>query len=177
MAAQPQTSSQDSKAISQAMLPEFDHEMANTRKSLERIPEDKLSFKPHTKSMSLGGLATHLSTLNHWVEAIVGHDRFDVSAVPPNPEMKSRAEVLEAFDKNAATARKLIADATDAHLLKPWTLASGSYTVFSIPRVGVLRSFILNHTIHHRAQLGVYLRMNDVPVPSIYGPSADEGNM
>jgi uncharacterized damage-inducible protein DinB len=91
--------------------------------------------------------------------------------------MKSRAEVLEAFDKNAAMARRLIADATDAHLLKPWTLTSGSHTILSMPRVAVLRSFILNHTIHHRAQLGVYLRLNDVPVPSIYGPSADEGNM
>jgi uncharacterized damage-inducible protein DinB len=177
MAAQPQTFPQESKAISQSMLPEFDHEMANTRKSLERIPEDKLSFKPHAKSMSLGGLATHLSTINHWAEAIVGQDSFDVSTAPRNTEMKSRAEVLEAFDKNAATARRLIADATDAHLLKPWTLTSGSHTILSMPRVAVLRSFILNHTIHHRAQLGVYLRLNDVPVPSIYGPSADEGNM
>lgn len=177
MAAQPQTFPQEGKAISQSMLPEFDHEMANTRKSLERIPEDKLSFKPHAKSMSLGGLATHLSTINHWAEAIVGQDSFDVSTAPRNTEMKSRAEVLEAFDKNAATARRLIADATDAHLLKPWTLTSGSHTILSMPRVAVLRSFILNHTIHHRAQLGVYLRLNDVPVPSIYGPSADEGNM
>jgi len=177
MAAQPQTSSQESKAIGQAMLPEFDQEMANTRKSLERIPEDKLSFKPHPRSSSLGGLATHLSNINHWTEAVVGHDTFDVSTAPPNTEMKSRAEILAAFDKNVATARKLIANATDAHLLKPWTLTSGSHTVLSIPRVAVLRSFILNHTIHHRAQLGVYLRMNDVPVPSIYGPSADEGNM
>lgn len=177
MAAQPQTFPQESKAISQAILPEFDHEMANTRKSLERIPEDKLSFKPHTKSMSLGGLATHLSTINHWTEAIVGEDSFDVSKAPPNPELKSRAEVLAAFDKSTATARKLIADSTDAHLLKPWTLTSGSHTVLTMPRIAVLRSFILNHTIHHRAQLGVYLRLNDVPVPSIYGPSADEGNM
>jgi uncharacterized damage-inducible protein DinB len=177
MAAQPQTFPKDSKNLSQSILPEFDHEMENTRKSLERVPEDKFSFKPHAKSMTLGGLATHLSTINHWAEAIVGQDSFDVSTAPRNTEMKSRAEVLEAFDKNAATARKLIAEATDAHLLKPWTLTSGSHTVLSMPRVAVLRSFILNHTIHHRAQLGVYLRLNDVPVPSIYGPSADEGNM
>jgi len=85
--------------------------------------------------------------------------------------------VLAAFDKNTSTARKIIAEATDAHLLKPWTFTSGSNTIFTMPRVAVLRSFILNHTIHHRAQLGVYLRLNDVPVPSIYGPSADEGNM
>ncbi len=177
MAAQPQTFPQESRNISQSLLPEFDHEMANTRKSLERIPDDKLGFKPHPRSTSLGGLATHLSTINHWTEAIVGQDTFDVSTAPRNTELTSRAEVLATFDANMATARKIIAEATDAHLLKPWSLMSGSHTVLTMPRVAVLRSFILNHTIHHRAQLGVYLRMNDVPVPSIYGPSADEGNM
>lgn len=177
MAAQPQSFPQESKTISQSMLPEFDHEMANTRKSLERIPDDKLNFKPHAKSSSLGGLATHLANINHWTEAIVGLDSFDVSTAPPNTELKSRDEILAAFDKNAAKARKIIAEATDAHLFKPWTLNAGSKTVLTMPRVAVLRSFILNHTIHHRAQLGVYLRLNDVAVPSIYGPSADEGNM
>jgi uncharacterized damage-inducible protein DinB len=177
MAAQPQTFPQESRNISQSMLPEFDHEMANTRKSLERIPDDKLSFKPHAKSATLGALATHLAGINHWTEAIVGQDIFDVSTAPPNTELKSRDEVLAAFDKNTSTARKIIAEATDAHLLKPWTFTSGSNTIFTMPRVAVLRSFILNHMIHHRAQLGVYLRLNDVPVPSIYGPSADEGNM
>jgi len=177
MAAQPQTLPKDSKNISQSILPEFDHEMENTRKSLERVPEDKLSFKPHAKSMTLGALATHLATINHWAEAILGLDSFDVSTAPPNPELKSRAELLAAFDKNTANARKAIADATDAHLLKPWTLTAGSRTVLTMPRVAVVRCFLFNHTIHHRAQLGVYLRLNDVPVPSIYGPSADEGNM
>jgi uncharacterized damage-inducible protein DinB len=177
MAAQPQTSAQESRNLSQAMLPEFDNEMANTRKSLERIPEDNLGFKPHAKSMTLGGLATHLATITHWAEAIIGLDTFDVSAAPRTPELKSRAEVLAAFDKNTAIARNAIAESTDAHLLKPWSLTSGSHTVLTMPRVAVVRSFILNHTIHHRAQLGVYLRLNDVPVPSIYGPSADEGNM
>jgi len=177
MAAQPQAFPKDSKNFSQSILPEFDHEMENTRKSLERVPENKFSFKPHAKSMTLGALATHLATINHWAEAILGLDSFDVSIAPPNPEFKSRAEVLAAFDKNTAIARKAIADATDAHLLKPWTLTAGSKTVLTMPRVAVVRSFLLNHSIHHRAQLGVYLRLNDVPVPSIYGPSADEGNM
>ena len=104
MAALPQTFPQESRNISQSMLPEFDHEMANTRKSLERIPDDKLSFKPHAKSTSLGGLATHLANINHWTEAIVGLDSFDVSTAPPNTELKSRDEILAAFDKNAATA-------------------------------------------------------------------------
>ena len=177
MAAQPQTFSQDSFNISQGLLPEFDHEMASTRKSLERVPDDKLDFKPHSKSMSLGALATHLATINHWTEAIIGTDTFDVGDAPRNPELKSRAEILAAFDANAATARKLIAGATDAHLLKPWSLLSKGQTIFTQPRAGVLRGFIFNHSVHHRAQLGVYLRLNDVPVPSIYGPSADEGNM
>jgi uncharacterized damage-inducible protein DinB len=177
MAAQPQTFPQESRTISQSMLPEFDHEMAHTRKSLERIPDDKLSFKPHAKSTSLGGLATHLASINHWTEAIIGLDTFDVSSAPPNTELKSRDEILAAFDKNTTTARKIIAEATDTHLMKPWTFTSGSNVIFTMPRVAVVRSFILNHTIHHRAQLGVYLRLNDVAVPSIYGPSADEGNM
>jgi uncharacterized damage-inducible protein DinB len=177
MAAQPQTIPQESRALGKAVLPEFDQEMANTRKSLERVPEDKLSFKPHAKSMSLGGLATHLATINHWAEAILGLDSFDVSSAPRNPELKSRAEILATFDKNTATARKAIASATDGDLMKPWSLVAGGKTIFSMPRIAVVRSFILSHTIHHRAQLGVYLRLNDVPVPSIYGPSADEGNM
>lgn len=177
MAAQPQTFQQESRNISQALLPEFDQEMANTRKSLERVPEDKLSFKPHPKSMALGGLATHLATINHWAEAIFGLDSFDVSTAPPMPELKSRAEVLAAFDKNTAMARKAIADSTDGHFMKPWTLKAGNNAIFTLPRVAVVRSFLLNHNIHHRAQLGVYLRLNDIPVPSIYGPSADEGNI
>jgi uncharacterized damage-inducible protein DinB len=177
MAAQPHSFSTDSKNLSQALLPEFDLEMANTRKSLERVPDDKLSFKPHEKSATLGGLATHLATINHWTDAILGQESFDVSTAPPNPPFKSRAEILAEFDKNVAAARKNIAGATDAQLFKPWALQAKGQTIFSLPRIAVLRSFIMNHTIHHRAQLGVYLRLNNVPVPSIYGPSADEGNM
>ena len=163
--------------LNQALLPEFDHEMANTRKSLERVPDGKLAWKPHSKSMSLGGLGTHLATINHWAEAIIGQESFDVKNAPPYPELKSRAQMVEAFDKNVATARKAIAGASDEQLMKPWSLQSGGKTVFTLPRIAVLRSFIMNHVIHHRAQLGVYLRLNDVPVPSIYGPSADEGSM
>ena len=173
MAAQPQTV----PGLNQTILPEFDHEMANTRKSLERVPDNKLSFKPHPKSMALGALATHLATINQWTEAIMGLDSFDVSTAPPTPELKSRAEILAAFDQSTAAARNHIAKATDAQLTKPWSLLSKGQTIFTLPRIAVLRSFILNHAIHHRAQLGVYLRLNDIPVPSIYGPSADEGNM
>ncbi|HEY6251048.1 MAG TPA: DinB family protein [Candidatus Angelobacter sp.] len=163
--------------LNQAILPEFDQEMANTRKSLERIPDGKFDWKPHAKSMTLGGLATHLSTINHWADAIIGQDSFDVGAAPPQPALESRAAVLETFDKNTAAARKAIAGATDEQLMKPWSLKKEGQAIFTLPRMGVVRSFILNHTIHHRAQLGVYLRLNDIPVPSIYGPSADEGLM
>jgi uncharacterized damage-inducible protein DinB len=177
MAAQPQTFSGTGMSLNQAILPEFDHEMANTRKSLERVPDDKLGFKPHAKSMSLGQLSSHLATISQWVEAIGTLDSFDVSTAPPNAELKSRTEILAEFDKNVATARNLIAGATDAQLTQPWSLLAKGQTIFTLPRIAVLRSFILNHTIHHRAQLGVYLRLNDIAVPSIYGPSADEGNM
>jgi uncharacterized damage-inducible protein DinB len=163
--------------LNQAFLPEFDHEMANTRKSLERVPEDKSGWKPHDKSATLGGLATHLATINGWTDAIVGQDSFDVKNAPAPQQIKSRAELLGTFDKNVASARKAIAGATDEQLMKPWSLLNDGKPIFTMPRIAVLRSFIMNHTIHHRAQLGVYLRLNNVPVPAIYGPSADEGNM
>jgi uncharacterized damage-inducible protein DinB len=161
--------------LNQALLPEFDHEMATTRKVLERIPDDKLGWKPHDRSMTMGELATHLATISHWSEAIMGQESFDVETAPPTPKLKSRQEILGAFDQSTATARKVIAAASDEKMMKPWSLVSGGKTVFSLPRVGVLRSFIMNHGIHHRGQLSVYLRLNNVPVPSIYGPSADEG--
>jgi uncharacterized damage-inducible protein DinB len=164
--------------MNQAILGEFDHEMANTRKSLERVPEDKLGWKPHQKSMTMGALATHLATINHWTDAVLGPaDSFDVSTAPRPGELKSRKEILDTFDQNTAAARKAIAGAGDETLMRPWSLLYQGNNVFTLPRIAVVRSFIMNHTIHHRAQLGVYLRLNDIPVPSIYGPSADEGNM
>ncbi len=173
MAANPQSFGQ-SKEISSALLPEFEHEMKTTRRTLERVPEDKLTWKPHDKSTTLGGLATHLATINHWAEAVMGSDSFDVSTGPRNEQLKSRAEILEAFDKNTGAAHKILQNATDAEMMKPWALKAGAQTIFSMPRAAVFRSFILSHGIHHRGQLSVYLRLNNVPVPSIYGPSADE---
>ncbi|HEY2934813.1 MAG TPA: DinB family protein [Acidobacteriota bacterium] len=167
-------------SISQALLPEFDHEMVNTRKTLERVPDDRLSWKPHQKSFSLGDLATHLANLPNWALITIKEDSFDVApqgrpvrASPAN----SRKEMLVIFDKNITAARAAIAGASDEHLLKPWSLLSGGKTVLTLPRVAVLRSSVMNHIIHHRAQLGVYLRLNDIAVPAIYGPSADEGGM
>ena len=168
-------------SLSEALLPEFDHEMANTRKTLERIPEDKLGWKPHEKSWAMGGLATHLATIPSWTVNGINDDSIDIAPQggppPRNPLLNSRREILETFDKNIAAARAAIAGASDERLLQPWSLLSGGRTVLTLPRIAVLRSFVMNHTIHHRAQLGVYLRLNDVPVPSTYGPSADEGGM
>lgn len=165
--------------MSQALLPEFDHEMANTRKALERVPEDKFGWKPHEKSMTLGRLATHVAELTGWVPATLESESFDFAQRPGAPPFQpktaaSRAELLDLFDKNVAAARAAIGGASDAQLMVPWTLLDGGKTVFSMPRVAVLRSMVMNHTIHHRGQLAVYLRLNDVPVPALYGPSADE---
>ena len=167
--------------ISQSLLPEFDQEVANTRKSLERVPEGKDDFRPHPKSMTLARLAGHLAEIPTWGVSTLAGDELDMN--PPGGAattayvMTSRAEALATFDSHVAKARALLVDATDDAMMRPWTLKSGGKTLFSMPKVAVLRSFVLNHLVHHRAQLGVYLRMNDVPVPSIYGPSADEGTM
>ena len=167
--------------LSEAMLPEFDQEMANTRKTLERVPEGKLAWKPHEKSMTMSRLATHVAEIPSWAIFTIEKDSLDIAppgAPPYQPQLaNSRKELLEIFEKNILAARKAIAGATDQHLLKPWSLLFGGKTIFTLPRISVLRSTVMNHLIHHRAQLGVYLRLNDVPVPAIYGPSADERGM
>lgn len=161
--------------IKEGLLAEFDHEIGTTRKLLERIPDEKLSWKPHDKSMSLGGLATHLSNLPHWGGIILNEASFDLDAAPPNLEPKhSRAEILTAFDEAASRTRAWL-DKTDGELMAPWALKRGGQDMFSMPRVAAFRTFVLYHIVHHRGQLSVYLRLNDIPVPSIYGPSADEG--
>jgi uncharacterized damage-inducible protein DinB len=165
-------------SISQSLLPEFDQEFANTRKMLERVPDDRLAWKPHPKSMSMGGLATHIAEVPGWMGTTIVQDSFDV-APPDGPkyvrqDLKSRKEILEMFDKNLPVARAALANSTDAQLMAPWTMLKGGQKIFSMPRIAVVRSFLLNHNVHHRAQLSVYLRLNDVPVPGMYGPSADE---
>jgi uncharacterized damage-inducible protein DinB len=164
--------------ISETLLPEFDMEMANTRKTLERVPDDKLDWTPHEKSMTMRALASHLSNLASWPVFVIERDSLDVSPVGEDslrtPPVNSAQEAVAEFDKNVAAARAAIAGASDEDLLQPWSLVAGGKNIFTMPRIATLRGMVMNHTIHHRAQLGVYLRLNDVPVPSIYGPSADE---
>jgi len=163
-------------SISAALLPEFDHEMATTRKTLERVPNEKLGWKPHEKSMSLGRLASHIAELPSWGVIGLTMDSLDLGDQKPW-EGSSREEILERFDKNAAAARAAIEGADDARYMTNWSLTMGGKTLMTMPKITVVRMFMLNHLIHHRGQFSVYLRLNDVSVPSIYGPSADEGQM
>jgi uncharacterized damage-inducible protein DinB len=169
---------EEKMGLSESLLPEFDNEMANTRKTLERVPYDKFDWKPHPKSTAMGGLATHLSNIPTWVGYTIDQDSLDLAPggkpLPPADPIKSEAELLAAFDDNVVKARSAIAGVSDEELFKPWSLMSNGNTLLTMPKIAVLRGFVMNHLIHHRAQLGVYLRLNDIPVPSIYGPSADE---
>jgi uncharacterized damage-inducible protein DinB len=164
-------------AIKDAFLPEFDSEMATTRKVIERVPEPKFDYKPHEKSMSLGQLASHIAEMPGWATMGITMDSLDMASDYKPFLAGSTAELLEVFDKNVAGARSSIAGASDETFMKNWSLKSGDKTLMTMPKVAVVRVFMLNHVIHHRGQLSVYLRLNDVPVPSIYGPSADEGSL
>jgi len=161
------------------MLQELEQEAQTTRRVLERVPEGKMSWRPHEKSMSLGDLATHLGNIPSWTKNTFEMDELDVAppGAPPYrlEQAKSRDELLNAFDKNVSEARAALEAASDENWQGKWSLLMTGKTIFTLPRPAVFRGFIMSHSIHHRAQLGVYLRLLDVPVPSIYGPSADEG--
>ncbi len=164
-----------------AMIPEMEHEFASTRRVLERVPVDRFGWKPHAKSYSMGALATHVATLPSWGPYTIDLDELDVAPVGQPPwraeEVRTTADLVSRFDTHAAAALAAVGAAPDARLLAPWTLLAGGKKVFTMPRVAVLRSFVMNHLIHHRAQLGVYLRLCDIPVPAMYGPTADEGSL
>jgi uncharacterized damage-inducible protein DinB len=165
--------------IGQMMLGEFDQEMQNTRKTLERCPDDKWSWKPHDKSGTVGWLAGHIATMPGWTAVTLTTDQLDYApldgpAYTP-PKIDNRKELLAVFDKNVAEARAALASTSDQEIMKPWTLLAGGKEIFTMPRVACLRTMIFNHVIHHRAQLTVYYRLLGIPVPALYGPSADEG--
>jgi uncharacterized damage-inducible protein DinB len=161
-------------ALIDTLLPEFDHEMAVTRALLDRLPDGVFDWKPHPKSMSLGQLAQHVATLPLWGHVTLTQAFFDVGGNPRLAPCQTRAEVLALFDSHVAQARAALASVSDAALATPWSLKQGPHTIFSMPKAGVWRSFVMSHLIHHRAQLSVYLRMHDVPLPAMYGPTADE---
>ncbi len=163
--------------IKDTLLPEFDHEMATCRTVIERVPEANFGYKPHEKSMTMGVLASHIADMPSWAAASIAQDSMDMASGFKPFQAASNADLLATFDKNVAAARGAIAGATDDTFMKMWSLKRGDQTLMSMPKIAVVRSFVLNHLIHHRGQLSVYLRLNNVAVPSIYGPSADEGSM
>jgi uncharacterized damage-inducible protein DinB len=162
----------------ETILPEFDQEMASTRKVLERIPDDKLDWRPHPKSNTIGWNANHLAELLGWVAPTIAHTAFDFDPVGgpryQSPKLTSRKEILDLFDHNVAAARKAITAARDEEMGKMWSLLRGGNALITMPRAAAIRGFIMNHLIHHRAILIVYLRLNNIPIPGMYGPSGDE---
>ena len=160
-------------ALVDALLPEFDREMAVTRKLLERVPDGQFDWRPHDKSMTLGALAQHVARIPLWGYETLAKTELVLDNVE-RPAATSRADILDAFDRNVTDSRAALVGKTDAELMALWTLKSEGRTIFSMPRAAVWRSFMLSHLVHHRGQLTVYLRMQNVPLPSIYGPSADE---
>ena len=159
--------------IAEMLLAEFEQESRTTRKFMERLPEDKLTWKPHQKSYSLGQLALHIANIPGSVAAAASQDSFEFPTTP-QPEAKSRQEVLDAFAQSLAAARELLNQMDDSRVMSTWNLTSGGNVVMSIPRIAFIRTILLNHTYHHRGQLSVYLRLLDIPVPAVYGPTADE---
>jgi uncharacterized damage-inducible protein DinB len=163
-------------AIAESLLPEFDREMGVTRRLLERVPDGQFGWKPHDKSMSLGRLAEHLAELPMWCRVTIMDSGVDMSGGRPDGYVPpaTRTAVLDMFDKNVAEARAALSGRSDAELMAPWTLKAQGKEIFTMPKAAVLRGFVMNHMIHHRGQMSVYLRLQNVPLPSMYGPSADE---
>jgi uncharacterized damage-inducible protein DinB len=164
-------------AIKDALLPEYDHEMATTRRVLERVPEAEFAWKPHEKSMSLGQLSAHLANIPMWCSAVLDGTFVDLATTTDMArarEPASRTALLAEFDGKVSAARASLAQRTDPDMMVPWTLRQGDHEIFTLPRISAIRSFVMNHSIHHRGQLTVYLRLRGVPVPPIYGPTADE---
>ena len=159
------------------MLPEFDNEMKTTRALLERVPEERADFRPHAKSTALGPLAAHIAGLPFFITSAATRDELDFS--PPGgqpirpPAFTTTKAVLELFDERVRAARAALESARDEDLVRTFTLRSGEHVIAAIPRIAAIRTLGMNHIIHHRGQLSVYLRLNDVPLPSIYGPTAD----
>ena len=168
-------------SINQSLLSELEHEFATTRIVIGRVPADKYGWQPHAKSMTAGRLASHIAEMTTWITATVHQDTLDL-APPDGPKWepftaKSTEELLAYYDKHVAEAKAALAGCDDAAMMGAWSLLMGGKVLMTMPRVACLRTFCMNHVYHHRGQLSVYLRLLDISVPSIYGPSADEGSM
>jgi uncharacterized damage-inducible protein DinB len=164
-------------SIVQSFLPQFDHEMGTTRRVLEVVPATDAAWQPHRKSSSLGNLASHIAIIPGWGKVVAQQSELDLG-LPANASMATMPfagvpELLERFDRHVSETRSALELLSDATARETWTLKNRGGTVFSMPKIAVLRSFILSHLIHHRGQLTVYLRLRDVPIPSVYGPTAD----
>ncbi len=167
-----------SQNLAGALIAEMEQEAVVTRKCLERIPADKFGWKPHEKSMEFGRLAVHVAEMFGWTEATIQHPELDFAKMDYKPlEPDTTEDLLTFFDKTVAESIDVLRNATDDVFMENWSLRNGETVYFTMPRIAVMRSMVMNHIIHHRGQLTVYLRLNDIPVPSIYGPSADEGQM
>jgi len=157
------------------IIAEFEYEYISTRKMLERLPSESFSWKPHEKSMSLGRLAGHISEIFKWILPVINSKELNFATEKYEPfTPKSREDLIEALDKSFKKGISEMKGQSDENMLKLWALKAGDHVIFEMPRIGVLRGFVLKHFIHHRGQLSVYMRLLDIPVPSIYGPSADE---
>lgn len=162
--------------INDAFLGELEHEAATSRKLLERIPESTWDFKPHEKSMDMKRLASHVAEMWGWTKNTLDHPELDFAAGTYQPfQPSSTQNLLDFHDKMVAEAKEVLSRTSDETMMEPWSLRNGEEVYFTMPKVQVLRSMVFNHIIHHRGQLSVYLRENDIPVPAMYGPSADEG--
>ena len=161
-----------------ALISELQYEAATTRKILERIPEDKFDWKPHEKSMPMGRLAVHVAEMTDWAKEAVTTDELDFANQEYKPfEPRTTADLVEYFDEKINDAIEALSKTSDEAMMENWTLRNGDQIYFTMMRIQVLRGMVFNHIIHHRGQLSVYLRLNDIPVPAMYGPSADEGAM
>jgi len=160
--------------LKESLLSEFDHEMAATRQLLLRVPEDVFEWRPHERSYSMGGLATHLAVLPRWGTSILEHDYYELSEPGPRPSHTTRADVVAAFDANLADVRRRLVDQSEGQLDAPWSIRRKGRILMSLPKAAAFRRFLLQHLVHLRGQLTVYLRMHNVPLPPLYGPSADE---
>lgn len=169
------TSATPKANLAAAFIGELQQESATTRKILERIPAETFDYKPHEKSMSMVRLASHIAEMIAWVGATINADELDFATMDYKPfEPQSTAELVEYHDKNLAEAIEVLSATSDETMFENWTMRNGEQIYMTLPKIQVLRAFVYNHIFHHRGQLSVYLRLNDIPVPAMYGPSADE---